>query len=679
MDVMDRVDIVDVAGDGAAAVGERGGDAASTGASTGAGRSERDRWIAGRLEWARGVAALQGWDGSWIRNLSDVVAVEHGCWFDVEAGEDACEFIEKFCRYYKGSRAGDPLELCEWQRRDVVMPVFGWKRPDGTRRVRTAYIEVPRKNGKSTLAAAIALYLLVADGEMGASVVSAATTREQARVVFKSAVQMVRLGEELRGILHVYRDSIVFEAMASSYVVISADAGPQHGRDDSGIIFDELHAQPNDELWKVMRSGVGSRPQPLIFVVTTSGDEKGTVCWEQHERAVMTRNNELTDDSFYGFIASAGEKDDWWLLETMIRANPALDLDGWIVYEDADESGYRRVRLSETCPFDFRFSIADCRLGEGERGGDAASTGTGTGVGGWDGAAIEGYVEELTRFVRRFPEYGVGAVRLDNLVDELREAVDSNSARARWKWLHLNLWEEASFSWMEGWRWDKCGVGVDRKSLKGRRCFGGLDLASKIDMTAFVLVFPPERKGERWQVLAWYWVPEETARERTLKDKVPYLDWIRDGWVRTTSGATADYDEIGHDIQELRKEFKIEQIGYDPWNAGQLATQLSGFGYVMVESPQTLRWMSDPMKEIEAKVISEQIAHDGNPVLRWNVVSCVARVDVNGNVRPDKEKVEKAKKKIDGLVAMIMGMGRAILAMPRKSSKYGAGMEPASL
>ena len=679
VDLLTEEGVDEVAAAGGAAVAVDGG------------RRERDRHIGERLAWARGVAEVQGWDGRWIRNLSDVAAVEHGCWFCDEAAEEVCEFVELFCRHYKGGRAGESLELCAWQRDYVVKPIFGWLRPDGTRRIRTAYIEVPRKNGKSTLAAAIALYLLVADGEMGASIVGAAADKDQAKEVFKSSVQMVKMSEDLRKVLKVYRDSIACEETASAYVVISAEADTKHGRDDSGVIFDELHAQPNDKLWNVLKGGVGSRRQPIVFVITTAGDEKESVCYEQHERAIAILRNEKVDDAFYGFIAAADDGDDWWRLETLIRANPALELEEWIDYEVEEESGRVRVKLSAACPFwwdeegyfDTRTRGVEGTVphfrgaenGDSPRGVEGTvphfrGAENGDSPRAWDGAAIEAYVSELTRFVRRHPEHGLGAVRLDNLIDELREAVDSNTARARWKWLHLNLWEQASYGWMEGWRWDRCGLAVDRAALRGRTCYGGLDLASKIDMTAFVLVFPPAARGERWQFLPWYWVPVETAKERSVKDKVPYLDWIERGLIQTTGGFTADYDVIGRDIQGLRGEFRIKNIGYDPWNALQLATQLEGFGYQMVETPQTLKWMSDPMKELEAKVLSEQVAHGGHPVLRWNVLNCVARMDANGNVRPDKE---KSREKIDGLVALIMGLGRAIAAKGTRVSSYDEG------
>lgn len=237
-----------------------------------------------------------------------------------------CCFVERYLRHTKGRWAGDSFLLQDWQRDEIIRPLFGWKRSDGTRRYRTAYIEIPRKNGKSTLSSALALYLLFADGEPGAEVYSAAADRDQARIVFDQAKAMVEESPSLAKRATLYKNSIVIPKTRSTYRVLSADAFTKHGLNASGVIFDELHAQPNRELYDVLTTSTGARAQPLMVMITTAGYDRESICWEQHEYARQLLEGVLTDPSYFAYIAAADFEDDWTDPAIWAKANPGLDV-----------------------------------------------------------------------------------------------------------------------------------------------------------------------------------------------------------------------------------------------------------------------------------------------------------------------------------------------------------------
>lgn len=244
-------------------------------------------------------------------------------WFDEQAAQKAVDFFAAL-KHSKGEWAGKSFALEPWQKQ-IVRDVFGWKRPDGSRRYRRVYIEVPRKNGKSTLAAGLALFLLYADAEPGAEVYSAAADRDQAAIVFEQAKAMVQSHEELNDASEIYRRSIVFTAKGRTYKVLSADAPTKHGLNAHGIIFDELHAQPNRDLWDVLTTSTGARRQPLVVAITTAGWDRNSICWELHDYAIKVRDGIVPDDSFYPAIFAAADEDDWTTAAVWEKANPSYN------------------------------------------------------------------------------------------------------------------------------------------------------------------------------------------------------------------------------------------------------------------------------------------------------------------------------------------------------------------
>lgn len=250
------------------------------------------------------------------------------CWFDAQAARRACEMAPRYFRHHKGRLGGQPLELEQWQK-DIIGTLFGWKRPDGLRRYRSAYIEIPRGNGKSVMCAVIAGILIYLDDEPGAEVIGAAGSRDQAREVFDVFAKSVASSPALARISTQYKNSIVridskTGFSCAVYKVASAEAGTQHGGSAHGVIFDELHVQPDRELWDVYESSKIKRSQPLTAAVTTAGHDRESICWEQHEYAENVTSGTIRDRSFLPVIYAASPDDAWTAPETWRKANPNL-------------------------------------------------------------------------------------------------------------------------------------------------------------------------------------------------------------------------------------------------------------------------------------------------------------------------------------------------------------------
>lgn len=500
-------------------------------------------------------------------------------WFDEVAADRACEFFERFLVHTKGEFAGQPFELQHWERDLVIRPLFGWKRADGTRRYRSVFVAVPRKNGKTTLAAGIGLYLTFADREPGAEVYSAASDREQAAIAFEQARSMVEACPELSERALIYRRAIVVPGLGSSYKVLSADARSKHGFNAHGIIFDELHAQPNRELYDVLHTSTGARRQPVELYITTAGYDRHSICYELYEHAKKVRAGILRDDSFLPVIFEADAEDDWTAEATWRKANP---------------------------------------------------------------------------------NYGV-SIKPEYLAAECARAKTTPGYENTFKRLHLNIWTEQSSRWLQMSTWDECAVPVDAAALRGRQCYAGLDLSTTTDISAFVLVFPDDQ-WRTFDALAYFWVPGERIRQRAERDRVPYPQWRDEGHIRATDGDIVDYDVIRRDINELAEQYVIREIAIDRWNATQLATQLTGDGFTVVQFGQGFASMSAPSKELEKLVTGKLLRHGGNPVLRWMASNVAIKQDAAGNIKPDKA---SSGERIDGIVALVMALGRAsVMAQP---------------
>jgi phage terminase large subunit-like protein len=496
--------------------------------------------------------------------------------FKKDRADKVIKFIENL-KHTKGEFYGKPFILMPWQKK-IIREIFGTIKPNGYRQYNLAYVEIPKKQGKSELAAAIALYMLCADGEWGAEVYGCAVDKTQAQFVYDVAVIMIEQSPALAKRCKTIKSQkrIVYMPKNSFYQVLSADVPNKHGINASAIIFDELHAQPNRDLWDVMTFGSGdARMQPLIFAITTAGNNVNGIGYEVHSRAIDIKEGRKIDPSFYSCIFGAAEDDDWTDPKVWKKANPSLG-----VTFDIDK------------------------------------------------------IEQAFILAQENP-------------------VEENKFRQ----LRLNQWVKQAIRWMPMHKWDACSDMVDIEDLKGRECYGGLDLSKIYDLTAFVLTFPPRDETEKFVILPYFWIPEECLAERVKRDHVPYDKWLAQGYIKTTPGNIIDYRFIEQDILSLSEEFVVNEIAYDRYNATELILNLTDEGFTMIPFGQGYKEMSPPTNEMFVKVMKNEIIHNNNPVLRWNFDNVVVTRDPADNIKPDKS---KASEKIDGAVASIMALDRAI-------------------
>ena len=488
----------------------------------------------------------------------------------------AVNFIECLC-HTKGTWAGKPFKLLYWQEQ-IIRDLFGVIKPNGYRQFNTAYIEIPKKMGKSELAAAVALLLCCGDGEERAEVYGCAADRQQASIVFEVAADMVRMCPALNKRVKILTATkrIVYTPTNSFYQVLSAEAYSKHGFNIHGVVFDELHTQPNRKLFDVMTKGSGdARMQPLYFLITTAGTDTKSICYETHQKALDILEGRKIDPTFYPIIYGAEEGDDWTDPKVWKKANPSLGI----------------------------------------------------------------------------------TVGMDKVKAACESAKQNPAEENAFRQLRLNQWVKQAIRWMPMDKWDKCAFTVNPDDLEGRVCYGGLDLSSTTDITAFVLIFPPEDETDKYRILPYFWIPEEQMDLRVRRDHVPYDVWERQGFLQTTEGNVVHYGYIEKFIENLGEKYNIREIAFDRWGAVQMVQNLEGMGFTVVPFGQGFKDMSPPTKELMKLVLEECIAHGGHPILRWMMDNIFIRTDPAGNIKADKE---KSTEKIDGAIATIMGLDRAI-------------------
>lgn len=497
--------------------------------------------------------------------------------YDKDAADHAVCFIEKLCCHTKGIWYGKPFLLMDWQER-IVRDIFGTIKPNGYRQFNTAYIEIPKKNGKSELAAAIALYLLCGDFEPGAEVYGCAADINQARIVYDVALEMVKICPTLARKIERHESSreLEYPQLNGLYKVLSADVSNKHGLNVSGVVFDELHTQPNRRLYDVMTVGSGdARMQPLYFLITTAGDNTNSICYEVHQKAKDIIEGRKKDPAFYPVIYGINETDDWKDPKTWYKANPSLGV----------TIGIEKVQ-----------------------------------------AACE-------------------------------QAKQNPAEENAFRQLRLNQWVKQAVRWMPMDAWDKCDFEVNPAELEGRVCYGGLDLSSTGDITAFSLVFPPVDEEDKFYVLPFFWIPEDNLEKRVTHDHVMYDVWKAQGYLETTEGNVIHYGYIEKFIERLGEKYNIREIAFDRWGATQMTQDLEGLGFTVVPFGQGFKDMSPPTKELMKLVMEKRIAHGGHPILRWNMDNVCVRRDPADNIKMDKA---KSTEKIDGAVATVMALDRAI-------------------
>ena len=539
------------------------------------------------------------------------------------AAQRAVDAIETNFVIPKGTHAGQPFLLEPWQER-IVRLVFGPLQEDPqvpgrlVRTVRTLYLEVPRKNAKSTLMATLAFLLAFLDGEKGAEVYCAATNKKQAMIVFRAIKAMIRKSDRLRGMVNQFVELIEAKGDESTFIKpISSDADTQQGLDPHGSIVDELHAHKNGELLDALESASGARSQPLELIITTAGEAKDGIGWEKHEYARRVISGEIVDPTWVAVIYAADEKDDWTSPETWKKANPNLGV----------------------------------------------------------------------------------SVRLDYLHAQCQKALKSPRYVASFKRYHLNIWNQSAERFIPGGVWDACALPVDIAKLKGIRPGSGLDLSTTLDLTANVHVWavlpegappppdpapdtpPPEAPAGadravgamdcEYHVLARFFMPADRLKEAQETDNVPYQQWVDDGFIELTDGAVIDYPAVRQSILDDHEHLQIRDLAFDPFGATHITQELENLVGEKSSLPKEKRLnlvpfrqgflsMSGPTKDLLTLLTAKKIRHGGNPVLSWMADACTAIQDAAGNVKLVKPDRRKNARRIDGIIALIMALDRAM-------------------
>lgn len=535
-----------------------------------------------------------------------------GDWFDPFEAERACQFFPSQLRHTKGRWAGQPFTLEPWQRA-LVRTMFGWKRADGTRRFRIVWVEIARKNGKTGLAAGVALYLAFASREPGAEVYCAASATKQAMICFTEAKRMRDRNPRMKEKTNAFKMNISGGPDGYSKIeVLSSSAGTKDGLNLSGLIGDEVHAWRDRELYEVLHTATGARTQPLEFLITTAaaGEDEERIYDDLHDHALAVRDGLIEDPEFLPVIYAAAPDDPIDDPATWAKANPNL---GVSIGHDKLAKEAQRAR-------------------------------------------------EMPRYLNAF------------------------------KRLHLNIRTEQQTLWLPLDKWDAGSRGaasVTLAALRGRTAFAGLDLSSTTDLTALALVLPRGAEDPGIDLWVHCWMPEERVRLAKTRDRVPYDQWAKQGFITVTDGNVVDYDVVRAAITgtgadgrpapppdgwpgPLVEILDIVALAKDRWNSAQIGTQLMAdaarLGLVrppreswVVDFGQGFASMSAPAKEFEKLVLAGQVNHGGNPLLRWMAGCAAVKSDPADNIKPVKPDRRKSVKRIDGIVAAVMALGRAIV------------------
>lgn len=529
-------------------------------------------------------------------------------WYDEATASKAVSFFTQHLVLTTGEWAREPFKLEGWQEHDIIRPLFGWKRADGTRRYRRCYIWVARKNGKTELAAGIALLMLLGDAEPGGQVFSIASDKAQASIVFEKATMMVDYSTTLSSLLEALKTSIYCPNLNAAFRPLSGKPQGKHGLNMSGLIGDEIHEWRDGDLYKFVHDSGGARRQPLEVMISTAGVKgtHGELIWNDCE-AVLKGEIDLPDVLVVSYAADA--EDDWTAPATWAKANPNLGV----------------------------------------------------------------------------------SVKLDALAAACREAQQLPRLENDFRRYRLNQWTDQAVRWLpisgvddQGRRfgWDHC-VGPTpwqdlEDKLRGKRCFGGLDLSAVTDLSALAWWFPVQDGLEEPAALIRFWKPKDWIDEHQKRDGVPYADLVKAGALFTSPGNVIDHamirEQVSRDAEKFKVAFRNEKvdagvggIAVDRYDATETIVRLVGEGLPAVPFGQGFVSMSGPAKTLERLVLGNGFHHGGHPLLRRHAQAVAVETDAAENIKPSKD---KSTLRIDGIVALCMALGIAAKDTGPKTSVY---------
>lgn len=545
-------------------------------------------------DYMRGVSAGEIPACKWTqlavrRQINDLDKPQSTAWpwvFDPVRAVRPCEFIE-LLPHIKGkwARKRKLIELEPWQS-FILTTIFGWvNQATGLRRFRDVYLEIPRKNAKSTLSSGVALFMLTADGEPGAEIYSAATTKDQARIVFDDAKQMAERTPDLRTYLGVaiMQHAITVAHTASSFKPLAAEGSTLDGLNVHFTVLDELHAHKTRAVYDVIDTARGAREQSLLWNITTAGTDLSGICYERRTYAAKVLERVIDDHRTFGIIYTIDEGDNPFVESSWAKANP-----NWQV-----------------------------------------------------------------------------SVLRDDMEAASRNAENSESSRNNFYTKRLNVWVNGESAWMDMVAWAKCAdTTLQLSDFAGEKCWMGLDLAQKKDFAALCLVF--EREGV-WHVCTRLYLNELAIQE---SGNAHLSGWARAGHVVVTDGDITDFDVLAEDMRRFCRQFDVQEIAFDPALSMYFAGKLIEEGLPLVEITQRAMFFTPPLIQVENLVHEKKLKFDGNPVMTWMVSNLVVKVSKFNELRaPTKERPEN---KIDGPMAMLMALGRALAVEPKETSFWEA-------
>lgn len=514
------------------------------------------------------------------RQVDDLIRQSDPAWpfrFDEAKASRVCRFVASL-PHVKGPLTGQKIVLEPWQV-FILTTIFGWvSKVTGFRRFRRVYVEVPRGNAKSTLSSAVALYMLACDGDGGAEVYSAARTKEQAGIVFNDAKKMLRsessakLREKLG--LQALEHSISHSKSGSVFKALASENGALDGLATSFVCLDELHAHSTRDVYDVMETSLGKRPQSLLWSITTAGSNLAGICFEVRDRVVKIIEGVFEEPTVFGIVYTIDDGDAWDTEEAARKANP---------------------------------------------------------------------------------NYGI-SVFADDLEQKLRKAKQQPSAQAAYKQKHLCVWTSVDQAWMDMTRFLRCADSTLREEdFAGDPCVIGVDLASKLDLLAYLRVYTRAIKGKlNFFAFGTYWTPE--ARVESSPNS-QYKGWAASGALQTCPGETNEYSVVSDSIRATAKAARVVEVCLDPYQAVSISNELMKEGMKVVEVQQMPKYLGPAMKEIEGAVYDGRFHYDGDPILAWGFSNVVCHLDKNDNPFPNKQRAEA---KIDPATALMTAMYRVI-------------------
>ncbi|KLI61680.1 terminase large subunit [Brachyspira hyodysenteriae] len=528
-------------------------------------------------------------------------------YFDDNEAKRPITFIQSLV-HTKGEWANHNIILEPWEQ-FIIASIFGWRRKENNlRRFKKAYVQVSRKNGKTTFASGIGNYCFFCDSpaEVGVEIYYIATKKDQAKIAWSESERQIRKAKALNKEAITYKQTstiIKKKDTASKSKPLGQDSNTEDGLNPHLVIVDEYHAHPDNELLNVLESGMGARRQPLVFIITTAGFDKSSVCFSEYEYAKKILDGSNTNEEYFTIIYEPDDINDIWVFM----------------------SEYKE------------------KLNKNE-----------------DISKQEKLINKI--IFQANPNINV-SVKDSYLKSRLLEGLDKPIQRTDILTKNLNVWTQASEVWISSDRWLKSYLhqNININELKGRKACIGLDLATTRDIAAYVLCFDSIDNGP-YILLPRFFMPKENIRQRSKEDRVPYELWASQGLITLTSGDIIDFDVIESSILNDARNFEIIEIAYDPWKAIEVVTHLKKEGFKMTEIRQSFAvgGLSEGTSLFEKTIDERKLLHGDNAVLNWMISCCEARTDGRDNYLPTKPDRRRSYKRIDGVVASIMALHRVI-------------------